>query len=178
MKQLIGTDLKRFLRDFKRENQPEKRVVLVLQSVEYPYNVGAIFRMADGVGIEEIILTGITPQPPNPTIEKVARGKNRSVKWRYSKETGPVLDDLRSRGCSIVGLELTDDAEAYHQFEFSQQTCLVVGNEDHGLTRKTLGSCDASIFIPMYGKGRSHNVGTATAIAAYHILHSARNRRG
>ncbi len=57
MKQLIGTDLKRFLRDFKRENQPKISLVLLLQSVEYPYNVGAIFRMAEGAGVEEMILT-------------------------------------------------------------------------------------------------------------------------
>ena len=176
MKQLIGTNLKRFLRDFKRENKRNMSLVLVLQSVEYPYNVGAIFRMADGAGVEEMILTGITPRPPNPTIEKVARSRSRSVKWRYRKETLPVIDELRSGGHSIIGLELTEDAAAYHQFSFSQKTCLVIGNEDHGLTKRTLGCCDACIFIPMFGKGRSHNVGTATAIASYHILHSTKGR--
>jgi tRNA (guanosine-2'-O-)-methyltransferase len=173
MRQLIGTELKRFLRDFKRENQPRKSLVLILQSVEYPYNVGAIFRMADGAGVKELILTGITPLPPNPTIEKVARSKSRSVKWRYSKEISDVINEQKNRGYVIIGLEITDDAVPFYSYDFPERTCLVVGNEDHGLTKKTLGACDASIFIPMYGKGRSHNVGAATAIATYHILHSA-----
>jgi tRNA (guanosine-2'-O-)-methyltransferase len=173
MRQLIGTELKRFLRDFKRENQPRKSLVLILQSVEYPYNVGAIFRMADGAGVKELILTGITPLPPNPTIEKVARSKSRSVKWRYSKEISDVINEQKNRGYVIIGLEITDDAVPFYSYDFPERTCLVVGNEDHGLTKKTLGACDASIFIPMYGKGRSHNVGTATAIVTYHILHSA-----
>ena len=176
MKQLRGTGLKRFLRKFKRENQPKISLVLVLQSVEYSYNVGAIFRMADGAGVEEMILTGITPTPPNPTIDKLARSRSRSVKWRYSKEMLPVIDELRSRGYLIVGLELTEDAVAYNVFNSSPKTCLVIGNEDHGLTKRTLGACDANIFIPMYGKGRSHNVGTAAAIACYHILHSSQDR--
>ena len=80
MKPLIGSDLKRFLRNYKRENKPKRELVILLQSVEYPYNVGAIFRLADGAGIKEVILTGITPKPPNPTIEKVARGKTRNMK--------------------------------------------------------------------------------------------------
>ncbi len=177
MKPLIGTELKRFLRNFKKENQPIKSLVLMLQSVEYPYNVGAIFRMADGAGVKELILTGITPLPPNPTINKVARGKTRSVKWRYGKEITDELNDLRNRGYAIIGLEVTNDAVSLYSYDFPERICLVVGNEDHGITKKTLGACDAAIFIPMYGKGRSHNVGTATAIAAYHILHSAPGSR-
>ncbi|GMQ77615.1 MAG: RNA methyltransferase [Anaerolineae bacterium] len=173
MRPLIGTELKRFLRNFKRENRTKRSLILILQSVEYPYNVGAIFRMADGAGVGELILTGITPLPPNPTIDKVARSKTRSVKWRYSKEIAGDINDLRNRGYAIIGLEITDDAVPFYSYDFPERTCLVVGNEDHGLTKKTLSACDASIFIPMYGKGRSHNVGTATAIATYHILHSA-----
>lgn len=172
MKALIGTELKRFLRDFKREAQLQRSLILLLQSVEYPYNVGAIIRMADGAGVEELILTGITPIPPNPTIEKVARSKSRSVKWQFSKETAPVIDVLKIAGYSIIGLEITDSAVPYYTYDYPQKICLVVGNEDHGLTKKTLDVCDASIFIPMYGKGRSHNVATATAIVTYHILHS------
>ncbi|MCI0398681.1 MAG: tRNA methyltransferase, partial [Chloroflexi bacterium] len=72
MKPLVGTELKRFLRDYRRQHRPDYDLVVLLQSVEYPYNVGSIFRLADGAGLTELVLTGITPTPPNPTIEKVA----------------------------------------------------------------------------------------------------------
>ncbi|MCA9992364.1 MAG: hypothetical protein KDE29_15350, partial [Anaerolineales bacterium] len=65
MRPLIGTDLKRFLRDYKRQHRPTHDLVALLQSVEYPANVGSIFRVADGAGVTELVLTGITPTPPN-----------------------------------------------------------------------------------------------------------------
>lgn len=172
MKPLIGSDLKRFLRNYKRENKPKRELVILLQSVEYPYNVGAIFRLADGAGIKEVMLTGITPKPPNPTIEKVARGKTRNVKWRYQRDPLSAVAELKDNAYQIVALELTESSVPYDEYNFSQRICLVVGHEDHGVTKDTLKSCDASVFVPMYGKGRSHNVNTALAIVTYQIVQS------
>ena len=73
MKSLYGTPLKRFHRDFRRQHPVEHEVLVILQSVEYPMNVGSIFRIADAVEATELILTGITITPPNPTIAKVGR---------------------------------------------------------------------------------------------------------
>lgn len=171
MKPLIGTDLKRFLRDYKRQNRPDKDLVLLLQSVEYPYNVGAIFRLADGAGVTELILTGITPTPPNPTIDKVGRYKSLKLPWRYQKEAGKAVTELRQAGYHIVALELTETAVPYHQYSYPQKTCLIAGHEDHGVTRATLALCDAAVFIPMYGRGQSLNVHTALAVVVYHALH-------
>lgn len=172
MKPLVGTQLKRFLRDYRRTHRPEVELVLVLQSVEYPANVGSIFRLADGAGVAELILTGITPRPPHPTIDKIGRQKDRTVPWQYIGDPSEAVDVLKQEGYQIVALELTDSAVPYHQFAYSKQVCLVVGHEDHGITKNVLAHCDASVFIPMYGKGLSHNVHAALAIVAYHILHS------
>jgi 23S rRNA (guanosine2251-2'-O)-methyltransferase len=171
VKPLIGTELKRFLRDYKRESRPEQDLVLLLQSVEYPVNVGSIFRLADGAAVTELILTGITPTPPNPTIEKVGRYKSLNVPWRYQKEPAPVIAALRASGYQIVALELATTAVAYHQFAYSPKTCLIAGHEDHGITKATLALCDAAVFVPMYGKGLSLNVHLALGIVVYHILH-------
>jgi 23S rRNA (guanosine2251-2'-O)-methyltransferase len=174
MKPLTGTDLKRFLRDYKRVNRPDKDVALLLQSVEYPYNVGAIFRMADGAGVTELILTGITPTPPNPTIEKVGRYKSSKLPWRYEKEATRALSALRQAGYHIVALELTATAVPYHQYTYPEKICLVAGHEDHGVTKATLALCDAAVFIPMYGRGHSLNVHTALSVVVYHVLHSSK----
>lgn len=175
MRALSGTELKRFLRDYRRENRPDVEMAALLQSVEYPYNVGSIFRLADGAGLGELILTGITPCPPNPTISKVARAKDRSVNWSYEKDAGVALEELRARGYHIVALEVTGNSKPYYLYQYPQKTCLVVGHEDHGVTKATLSSCDAAVFIPMYGKGLSHNVHTALSIVVYHILSSPSN---
>ena len=95
MKPLIGTDLKRFLRDYKREHKLAHEMVGLLQSVEYPANVGSMFRVADGAGVKELVLTGITPTPPNPTIDKVGRFKSLRVPWRYEKEPIEAIQALK-----------------------------------------------------------------------------------
>jgi tRNA (guanosine-2'-O-)-methyltransferase len=171
MRPLIGTDLKRFLRDYRRAHAPETDLVALLQSVEYPANVGSIFRLADGAGVSELVLTGITPTPPNATIDKVGRFKSLRLPWRFEADPLVAIEGLRSKGYQIVAVELTDDAVPYHQFEFADKACLVVGHEDHGVTKATLAACDAAVFVPMYGKGLSLNVHVALAVVLYHIRH-------
>lgn len=172
MKPLIGIDLKRFIRDYKRQNPPIADVVGLLQSIEYPANVGSIFRVADGAALTELVLTGITPTPPNPTIDKVGRYKSLRVPWRYEKDSVTAVQQLKGQGYHIVAVELADTAVPYHQFDYPQKTCLVVGHEDHGVTKATLAECDTAVFLPMYGKGRSLNVHVAFSIVLYHILHN------
>ena len=173
MKPLIGTPLKRFLRDYRRQNPPQCELAILLHSVAYPVNVGSVFRLADGLGNVQLILSGITPQPPQPTLEKVARYKTKRVAWRYEPEPLVAIKQLKADGYQIVGLELTDESIPYHQFEYAGKVCVIAGNEDHGITKVVLSLCDGAVFLPMYGKGQSLNVHVAISILAYHILHTA-----
>jgi tRNA (guanosine-2'-O-)-methyltransferase len=174
MKPLIGTDLKRFLRRYRQNHRLVCELAALLQSVEYPVNVGSIFRLADGAGMVEMVLTGITPTPPQPTIDKVSRYKSRRVPWRYEEDSLEAIADLKAREYMVVAIELADGAVPYHQFDYPEKTCLVVGHEDHGVTKATLAACDAAVFLPMYGKGRSLNVHVALGIVCYHVLHRSR----
>jgi 23S rRNA (guanosine2251-2'-O)-methyltransferase len=171
MKALHGTKLKRFLRDYRRGHPGRSDLVALLQSVEYPANVGSCFRLADGAGLTELVLTGITPTPPNPTIEKVGRFKSSRVPWRYEKDPLTAIEDLKRSGYQVIAVELCEDAVPYHLYDYPQKSCLVVGHEDHGVTKATLEACDAAVFLPMYGKGLSLNVHVALSIVAYHVIH-------
>ena len=172
MKPLIGTPLKRFLRAYRRQHPPSRQVAALLQSIAYPVNVGSVFRLAEAAGVNPLYLTGITPQPPHPSIDKVARHKTNRVAWKYEEDPLVALDRLRQDGFHIVALELTDEAVPYHTYSYPQRVCFVAGNEDHGVTKATLARCDAAIFIPMYGKGNSLNVHVALSIVVYHALHA------
>lgn len=171
MKPLIGTPLKRFLRDYKRAHPVTYDLVAVLQSVEYPANVGSVFRVADAAALTELVLTGITPTPPHPAIEKVGRAKDMRVVWRYEQDAAAALITLKGQGYHIVAVELTENAVPYHTYQYPARTCLVVGHEDHGVTKATLAHCDGAVFLPMYGQGLSLNVHVALSIVVYHILH-------
>ncbi|UCC53848.1 MAG: hypothetical protein JSV68_07710, partial [Anaerolineaceae bacterium] len=151
MKPLFGTNLKRFLRDYKRQQRPDVDLVALLQSVEYPANVGSCFRLADGAGLTELVLTGITPTPPHSTIDKVGRFKSDRVPWRYERDPIEAIRGLKEDGYHMVAVELVDIAVPYHRYDYPSKSCLVVGHEDHGVTKATLGACDAAVFLPMYG---------------------------
>ena len=84
-----------------------------------------------------------------------------------------ILTQLRAEGYWIAALEITDQCQPYYAVSYPGRVALVLGNEDHGVTRATLGACDAAVFLPMYGKGRSLNVHVALAVVVYHILHTA-----
>ncbi|MGD8397435.1 MAG: TrmH family RNA methyltransferase [Anaerolineae bacterium] len=170
MKQLRGTPLKRFLRKLP---PPPSTVdlVVVCQSVAYPVNVGSIFRIADALDVTEVVLSGITPTPPHPTISKVGRGKDRRVPWRYVEQPEAALAALKEAGYWLGALEITERCDPYYDVDYPHRIALVLGNEDHGVTRACLALCDTALFVPMYGKGKSLNVHVSLAVVGYHILH-------
>lgn len=170
MKQLRGTRLKRFLRQLPPPPSPAE-LVIVCQSVAYPVNVGSIFRIADALDAAEVLLTGITPTPPHPTISKVGRDKDRRVPWRYIERPESALQELKAQGFWIAALEITERCQPYYAVDYSERVALVLGNEDHGVTHACLALCDAAVYVPMYGKGKSLNVHVSLAVVGYHLLH-------
>ena len=170
MKQLRGTELKRFMR---RQTKPCRQVAFLLQGVAYPVNVGSIFRIADACNATQLILAGITPTPPHPTILKIGRAKDSRVPWRYEEDAAVAVAQMRDEGYHICALEITDQSRLYYEYAFPEKVCLIVGNEDHGVTRQILDLCDGAVNVPMFGKGRSLNVHVSLAIVAYHVLTAA-----
>lgn len=169
MKQLRGTPLKRFLRHL--PPPPPIDLVVVCQSVAYPVNVGSIFRISDALNVAEVVLTGITPTPPHPTISKVGRDRDRRVPWRHVPSPEEALVALRGQGFWIVAVEIADGCQPYYSMEYPERVALVLGNEDHGVTKSCLALCDAAVFVPMYGKGKSLNVHVSLAVVGYDLLH-------
>lgn len=155
-------------------DRPRVKLTILLQDVEDPVNVGSAFRIADAAKAEELVLTGISAQPPHPLITKVGRNKDKRVKYRYQQDVEAAMVALKADGWTLCAVEITPDAEPYYAVEWPEKTCIVVGHEDHGVTKKALAHCDRKIFIPMYGKGASLNVHVALAIVAFHALHAER----
>jgi tRNA (guanosine-2'-O-)-methyltransferase len=170
MKQLKAKPLTDFLR---RDALPDKELVFVLQDVEDPVNVGAAFRIADACGAREIILTGLTPCPPNQTISGVARGMHRRIPWRFEKYASDALLKFSENGYTSYAMEVTNDALPYFSVSYPKHVCLVVGNEYDGVTKRTLAVCQGAVYIPMYGKMTSLNVHVALGIVAFQVLHQA-----
>ena len=155
----------------RHKNQPKRRLPFcaVLHHIRSLYNVGSIFRTADGVGLEKLWLCGITGTPPDPKISKTALGAELKVPWEYVAGGEKCLKRLRALGYQIVFLEQMKESIPHHEFIPSGNVCLVLGNELCGIEDNLMDYCDSAIEIEMAGMKNSLNVTVAFGIAAYHI---------
>jgi tRNA G18 (ribose-2'-O)-methylase SpoU len=174
---LRGVELRRFTREQARGRDPERRVGFVLENVSYPVNVGSIFRIADACRAAGVALVGATPQPgAGEAGRRASRGKERYVPWRAFDAVADGVAWLGELGLAPVAVELTDRAEAYHLAELPPACALVLGNEEHGLSRRALELCPRQVFVPMLGRGASLNVHVAAAVVAFRVLYPACER--
>ena len=139
----------------------------LIDNVRSLWNVGAIFRSADGCGLERLVLTGITGHPPRKEISKTALGAEQAVAWEYRAEAIDALRDYREAGYRTVALELSDRAEPLDRYDWTPKSLLVVGNEVAGVSDPLLQECQDHISIPMLGAKNSFNVAVAFGIAAF-----------
>ena len=157
----------------KQKNQSSTKLpfTVVLNNIRSLYNVGSIFRTADGVGLEKIWLCGITgiPGKSKTRIEKTALGAEKTVPWEYRESALSIIRELKEKGYQIVLLEQTEKSISYEEFQPEAPVCLVVGNEIIGVGDEILPLCDTAIEIEMAGLKNSLNVTVAFGIIAYHF---------
>lgn len=151
---------------------PVRRTVgLVLDNLRSAWNVGAIFRTADGLGVQKIWLGGITPPPTHPNVHKTALGAEKFVPWETASDTATILTSLRNTGWTIWALEQTPQAIALEESSPPDgPLALVVGNEISGVGPDLFPLCHQMVYLPMHGNKRSLNVEVAAAIALWHLL--------
>ncbi len=155
------------------------RITLIVHNIRSTHNVGAIFRTAEGFGVERIILSGYTPYPKltNDTrlphisekltsqIHKTALGAEGIVPFEYHETLD--LGTLQLAGYRIVALEQSERSVLISEYETPEKIALLLGEEVHGIEPELLAQCDDIIEIPMVGKKESFNVSVATGIALY-----------
>jgi tRNA G18 (ribose-2'-O)-methylase SpoU len=146
---------------------------IVLDNIRSTFNVGAIFRTADGAGISKIYLCGITPPPTHHKVHKTALGAESSVPYEKHNNTLELVKKLKKSGCKIWALEKTNCSTPIDQFNIDPngpKTVLIVGNEIIGIDPDVLDLCESQIHIPMVGIKNSLNVSIAFGIAVYNLL--------
>jgi tRNA G18 (ribose-2'-O)-methylase SpoU len=151
-------------------------IFVMCDNIRSIYNVGSIFRTSDAALIEKLYLTGYTPYPPRPEIEKVALGSTESVPWEYVKNPVEVLEVLRKQNVKIAALEITSNSRSYNNLNGGDfPVCLVLGNELTGISSEIIDRCDFSLEIPQYGYKHSMNVSVAYGIAVFEMVRVLKN---
>ncbi len=157
----------------------EKKFYLILHRIRSAYNVGSMFRSADGIGIDKIFITGFTQTPSDKEYEfqtkaekmlsKTALQADKYVPWEQEKNISTVIEKLKKEGFQIVALEQDKRSIDYTKFKPQNKVALIVGNEPRGIDGRILKKCDRIIEIPMRGKKKSLNVAVALGVAGYEI---------
>ncbi|OHB17137.1 MAG: hypothetical protein A2749_03255 [Parcubacteria group bacterium RIFCSPHIGHO2_01_FULL_45_26] len=154
----------------------QTKCVLILHNIRSVLNVGAIFRTADAVGVNNIYLTGYTPTPLDrfgrvrSDLHKVALGSEKMVVWEARENIFELIEELKKNSYEIVALEQSPNSVDYKSFKPKKDLTLIVGNEIEGVPKDVLELCDKIIEILMRGKKESLNVSVAAGIALFRIL--------
>lgn len=146
-------------------------IYVMCDNIRSIYNVGSIFRTSDAALIDKLYLTGYTPYPPRPEIEKVALGSTEAVPWEYIKDPLDAVKRVKEKGIKIVPLEITQNSRNYTDITLADfPMCLILGNELTGVSNDIIELSDFSIEIPQYGFKHSINVSVAYGIAVMELV--------
>ena len=194
-KKLTTAEMERMSVDQYREAD-KLPLVVVLDNVRSQHNVGAVFRTADAMRIERVVLCGICCCPPNPELHKTALGAEESVEWQYYKDTLEAVRALQANGYTVYAVEQAHNSVTLEEVaeqitngknevnralaaEKSQITncpkiAIIMGHEVFGVQQEVIDICSQCIEIPQYGTKHSMNVSVTAGIVMYRLASSLR----
>lgn len=172
------------------------KITLVLHNIRSTYNVGAILRTAEGLGIDEVVMSGYTPryndsnllphlrERLNHQIAKSALGAEELVSQKLIDDLPGWLEQQKVAGAQILGLENNLDAEEEQRkvelnhlaniLSSREHLILILGEEVNGIPPEIRALCDYFLEIPMYGRKESFNVSVAAGIAMWELKKSTK----
>nr|VFK16497.1 MAG: 23S rRNA Gm-2251 2'-O-methyltransferase [Candidatus Kentron sp. LPFa]VFK25388.1 MAG: 23S rRNA Gm-2251 2'-O-methyltransferase [Candidatus Kentron sp. LPFa] len=150
------------------ETLSEPALLLVLDGVQDPHNLGACLRSADGAGAHAVVSPRDRAVGLTPAARKVACGASESIPFIRIVNLARTLDELRDTGVETIGL--TGEAnESLYEMDLMGPVALVLGGEEKGLRRLTRANCDRLARLPMFGAVESLNVSVAAGICLYEV---------
>ncbi|UOQ97203.1 RNA methyltransferase [Hymenobacter sp. 5317J-9] len=156
---------------------PANPLVLVLEAVEKPGNLGAILRTADAAPVDAVLIGDPRTDLFNPNTIRSSIGCVFSVPV-VAAPMADIFDFLRQKSIRSYAAALTPKAHSYLECDFRYPTALVLGTEADGLTPTAQAACDETIIIPMMGRIDSLNVSVAGAVLAFEAVRQRGEGRG
>jgi len=151
-----------------------RRLLLAIDGVEDPQNLGALLRVADGAGVDGVILTERRSAPLSPVAVKASAGAAEHLRIARVVNLVRALEDLKRQNLWIIGLDERGQID-YDQFDLTGDCVLVLGREGAGLHDLVRKTCDYLLRIPMAGGVSSLNVSAAGAVVLYEAFRQRRN---
>ena len=146
----------------------EDPLLVILDHVEDPHNLGAIIRTCEAAGVDGIILPKNRSVEVNATVMKTSAGALEYVKIAQVTNIAQTMKELKRKGFWIVGTDM--DGTNYSDIDYKGKMALVIGNEGKGMSRIVKENCDFIASIPMIGKINSLNASVAAGIMIYEAV--------
>ena len=159
MKQLQHTEINNKLQQFP--------ITIVCDAIRTPENIGMCFRISESFCVGKIYLHESSPNTENKIVKRTARNTIEQIKHDLYSDFEQLINQLKSEGNTIIGIEITDKSVSIQDFDFTQyeKIVLLLGSERNGI--ENINLVDKTVAIPMYGRNSSMNVIHSLSIALY-----------
>jgi 23S rRNA (guanosine2251-2'-O)-methyltransferase len=147
-------------------------ITVILDNVLDTYNVGSIFRLADAVAAQKVILCGATLTPPNSRIKKASINTWQWVDWEYCPTAIEAVEKLKTQNSKlkIIAVEQDKRSKPFNTVNYEFPIAIIVGNETTGISKEVLDMADMIVEMPMWGINKSLNVMVSAGIILYEIM--------
>jgi tRNA (guanosine-2'-O-)-methyltransferase len=157
------------VKDIIGNRQPD--LTVFMDNVHKPHNVAAVVRTCDAVGVPNVHGAWLSEELRQSAT--AAMGSQRWVSVKMHDQSAAGIQSLKAEGMQVLAAHLDETAVDFRQIDYTKPTCIVMGQEKHGLQRELLPLVDQTIIVPMVGMVESLNVSVATAL----ILYEAQRQR-
>lgn len=147
-------------------------IYIVLDNVLDTYNIGAVFRLADAVAAEKVILCAGSETPPNHRIKKASINTTEWVAWEYYETAAEAIQSLKLKvkNLQVIAVELDPRSTPYDAVDYSFPVAIVVGHETDGVSEEVMQLADHIVELPMWGVNISLNVMVSLGIVLYEVV--------
>ncbi len=152
--------------DLFRKDRP---LIVVLDGVEDPHNLGAVIRTAEAAGASGIVVPERHSAPLSPTVIKASAGASAHIPTVRVTNLVRAIDQMKERGLWIIGVD-PEGKQPWTGYDYRGPVALVLGGEHRGLRRLVRERCDILVRLPMLGKIESLNISVAAAVVLYEVV--------
>ncbi len=153
---------------------PRAPLSILLDNVRSGNNVGSVMRTADAFRLAEVILAGITVQPPHRDVLKTSLGAERTVPWQHTVEAAATIHAFKAAGGKVAVVEQTTASVPLEEWRPNHQEpwLIVLGNEVGGVGDGLPDLADVCIEVPQFGQKHSLNISVCAGIVCWHYMTS------
>ena len=161
----------------KQENRKKPALLMVLETIQDPGNLGTILRAGEGAGVTGVVMDANTTDIYNPKVIRSTMGSVLRMPFVYVENLHETLEELKKKKIRLFAAHL-QGKHAYDQEDYTGPAAFLIGNEGNGLTEETAAMADTYIRIPMEGRVESLNAAVAASVLMFEAARQRRNHTG